>query len=79
MLTVRIPSIGEIFVDISTLVYSCGKHFIVGKSEDGSRYTLALSKISWQEDYIYEYGWVHIVEYIINGNTVPCNHYTSIG
>jgi hypothetical protein len=37
------------------------------------------SKISWQEDYVFEYGWAHIVSYTINGTTTACDHYTSIG
>lgn len=79
MLTVRIPGIGEVLVDLDTLVYSCGKFLICGHDDDYNKCIVALSKISWQDDYIYEFGWAHIIAYTINGVTTPCNHFTSIG
>lgn len=79
MLTVRIPSIGEILVDLETLMQSRGHFTICGHDEDHNDYVLTLAKISWQEDYIYEFGWTHVVAYTMQGVTTPCNHYTAIG
>lgn len=75
MLTVRIPELGELDVIIDTLIYNNGLFTIKCKNDRA----IICDKISWQEDYIYEFGWVHIVSYIIDGVTTPCNHYTSIG
>lgn len=79
MLTVRIPSIGEVLVDLATMCYRNGKTIICGHDDDHNNCTISCSKISWQEDFFYEFGWAHIVAYTINGVTTPCNHFTSIG
>ena len=73
MLTVRIPELGELTVRLDTLTYDKGLFTL---QCDHNR-TIACSKISWQEDYVY--GWVHVVSHTINGVTTPCDYLTSIG
>lgn len=75
MLTVRIPELGELTVQLDTLTYDKGL-FTLKCDHDR---TITCSRISWQEDYVYEYGWVHVVSHTVNGVTTPCDYLTSIG
>lgn len=75
MLTIRIPSLGELSVILETLVYANGL-FHINCSNNA---TLHCSKISWQDDFIYEYGWAHVVAYTIDSITTSCDYCTSIG
>jgi len=76
MLSVYLPDLGEVTVLVETLEYANGRYQLRCNNVNGVIYC---SKISWQEDYLYEYGWVNIVGYSINGATVSCNIYSSIG
>ena len=76
MLTVYLPTFGEVTVLVETIQYSNGLYSLRCNNVNGVIYC---SKISWQEDYIMEYGWVNIVSYTIDGVTTSCNHYSSIG
>lgn len=76
MLTVYLPTFGEVTVLVETLEYSNGLYSLRCNGVNGVVYC---SKISWQEDYLFEYGWVNIVAYTIDGTTTSCNHYSSIG
>ena len=69
MLTVRIPELGELTVRLDTLTYDKGLFTL---QCDHNR-TIACSKISWQEGYVY------VVSHTINGITTPCDYLTSIG
>ena len=76
MLTIRIPELGQVSVLLDTLNYAQGRYTMRCANING---TISCSRISWQEDYIYEYGWVRVVSYTINGVTTPCDYLTSIG
>ena len=75
MLTVRLPELGELSVFLDSLSYDNGLLTMQCKNNCA----ITCSKISWQEDYLYEYGWVRVVSYTVNGVTTPCDHLTSIG
>lgn len=76
MLSIYLPTLGELTVLVETLEYREGLYHLRCNNVRGE---IHCSKISWQEDYIYEYGWVNIVSYTIDGVTTSCNHYSSIG
>lgn len=78
MVTVRIPTIGEILLDIATLIYSNGLFHIAGHDNEHKLYVLKCSQISWQDDLSSEYGWARIVEYQTGGECVKCSLFTSI-
>ena len=78
MVTVRIPTIGEILLDIATLIYSNGLFYISGHDEERNNYTLKCSQISWQDDYSSQYGWARIVEYMTGGECVKCDLFSAI-
>lgn len=76
MLSVYLPNLGEVTVLVETIEYREGLYHLRCNNVRGE---IHCSKISWQEDYVFEYGWAHIVSYTIDGTTTACDHYTSIG
>lgn len=78
IMSVRIPSIGEVTLDMNSDEFNGGVHVIKGHDEEHNMFIVKCSRISWQDDFIHDYGWVRIVEYITGGVSVLCNHYTSI-
>lgn len=76
MLSVYIPALGEVTVQLETLEFQNGQYHLRCNNVNG---VIHCSKISWQEDYTYEFGWAHVVSYVIDGVFTPCNHFTSIG
>lgn len=79
MLSVRIPTVGEILVDLATMFLSGATIYLRGKDEAKNPCTVICSRISWNDDYSYDYGWAHIIGYMVNGEHTACNHYASIG
>ena len=78
MVTVRIPSIGELLLNIGTLIFIDGFNYISGHDDEGIFYMLKCSYISWQDDLSHEYGWARIVEYRTSADVVKCDIFTSI-
>lgn len=76
MLTARIPSLGELTILLDTMAYADGLLHLFCPNING---VIHCSTISWQDDFIYEYGWAHIVGYTIDGVTTSCDYCTSIG
>ena len=79
MLSIIIPTIGEVLVDLATMALCGATIYLQGKDETKSPCIVVCSRISWQDDHIYDYGWAHIIGYKINGEYTTCNHYASIG
>ena len=75
MITVRIPTLGEVTILLSSIYYAGGVFYISCVGINGY---LRCSKFSLQDDLTYDYGWIHIVSYTIDGVTTSCDHYTSI-
>lgn len=78
MLTVRIPSIGEITFSLATMQVSNGMTLVQGRNEDHQPCTVQMRKVSWNDDLTYDYGWCHIVGYAVNGVHTSCDFRTSI-
>ena len=77
MLTVRIPSIGEVTFTLDTMQVSNGITIVQGRA-DNQPCTVQMRKVSWNDDLTYDYGWCHIVGYAINGVPTSCDFRTSI-
>ena len=78
MLTIRIPSIGEVTFSLETMQISNGMTIAEGRNENNESCTIQMRKVSWNDDFTYNYGWCHIVGYSINGFFTTCDFRTSI-
>ena len=76
MLSIIVPSLGELTVLLDPVAYSNGLFHLFCANINA---TIHCSKIHWQDDFTYEYGWIHIVSYTLNGETITCDHCTAIG
>lgn len=78
MVMVRIPTIGEILLNLATTTYAGGFFYILGHDTERTNYTIKCSRLSLQDDLSSEYGWVNIVGYYANEIFTPCQHYSSL-
>lgn len=79
MVAVRIPTIGEILLSLSTLIYQDGFWYISGHDDERNDYMIQCSYMSFQDDFSAHYGWANIVGYWTNSDFIPCKCYSSIG
>lgn len=78
MVGVRISSIGEILLNLASVIYSEGFYYISGHDIEHNNYTLQCSHISIQEDLSAHYGWVNIMGYWTGLKFTACPCYSSI-
>ena len=75
---VRIPNIGEIVLNLGSVMYADGVYYISGHDSERKNYTLQCSHISIQDDLSAHYGWVNIMGYWIGSKFTACQCYSSI-
>lgn len=78
LMSIYMPSIGEVTLYMDSDEFKDGVHVIQGRDNEHNALTIKCSRIVWQDDFTYEYGWVRVVEYIKNGVSTKLEHYTSI-
>lgn len=78
MVGVRIPNIGEIVLNLGSVMYAEGVYYISGHDSERKNYTLQCSHISIQDDLSAHYGWVNIMGYWIGSKFTACPCYSSI-
>ena len=78
MMGIRIPSIGIISINLGTTTFVNGMLAVWGHDDDHNKYTIMLSKLSLQDDLIYECGWVRIASYTVNGVTTICDLFSAL-
>lgn len=78
MYTLYLPTIGEVVLRFATIRIDGFHIYITGFDEDHNRVDLTLDKLVYPEERPEDCGWCHIISYIAQGKTVPCNMYRSI-
>lgn len=78
MMGINIPSIGIISVNLHTITVEGGMLTTFGHDDAHNQYVIKLSKLSLQDDLIYECGWARIASYTVNGVTTTCDLFTAL-
>lgn len=73
MVTIHLPTIGLTTLFISTLDIIGKRFFIIGKDSMNNCIQIFADKFYFADDYVSQYGYIHIVEYTIQGCTTKCN------
>ena len=78
MYTVYVPDLGEVWLDLDSLVLLGHIFHIIGRDDSRSRIEFVIDKLSCLEDYYNDYGYCHILSYTKDGVMTPCNLYCSL-
>lgn len=78
MYTLYLPTVGEVVLHFATIRIDGFKIYISGFDDDGYRVDLTLDRLVYPEERPEDCGYCHIVSYVTQGKTVPCNYYRSI-
>lgn len=79
MLTIRLPKIGEVSLYISTIRVINARTMMDGKDEDGNAIRIKADRFSCPDDIHTDYGYIHIIEYAVNGIATLCSLHCPIG
>lgn len=79
MLTIRLPKIGEVSLYISTILVINARTIMRGKDLNGNTVRIKADRFSCPDDIHTDYGYIHIIEYIIDNIATPCSLHCSIG
>lgn len=79
MFTTRLPEVGEVRIYASGIHVMLAHTILHGKDGSGRTITIKADKFVWPNDYVLEYGYIHVVEYVVHGIATPCNLYRPIG
>ena len=79
MFTTTIPPVGEVCIRSSGIQVLFAHTILHGTDSSGRTITIKADRFVWPNDYVLEYGYIHVVEYTIHGVATPCNLYRPIG
>lgn len=79
MYAIHLPTLGHIRLYLKSLFVSGGEYHITGRDEEGRSIMFNADKASFPDDYFDDYGWMHMVSYVVGGVKHQCDKYVSLG
>lgn len=73
-----IRPLGEVILHLDSISIDGFKIFITGYDNDHNRIDFTMDKMAYLEDSPCDCGYCHIVSYVKNGITTPCNIYRAL-
>ena len=78
MVTIYIPTRGQVSVFLERIT-SIGSNFLLhGKDAHNNHIHIVADRFAFADDYISQYGYIHIIKYTIYNHTVPCDVLSSM-
>lgn len=77
--TMYLPVIGLIKANVHNIIFERGEYQFVGKNNKGDVVRIIADRIVFPDDFIFNYGWMHITAYISHGKKYQYEKYVSLG
>lgn len=75
MYQIRIPNFGLVYFSVDQMHHHRDATVLHAKDETGNACIVRCARISFQTDRFDDYGWVRILSYTDNGETIPFEKY----